>query len=156
MTVLLSLLWEVVPFFFVMTICLRFVLVLSFKLKDCFRSGLLQWIELTCIAVLFGVLAGTNLDLMIRVRLSERVLHSHVEKMHCLPPRSLSMSHNAGLFTVHRTTVEDDVVWMTTVDFGRWWAAGGLVYSPHGAPPMRGESEYQHLYGPWWRWRWDW
>jgi hypothetical protein len=49
------------------------------------------------------------------------------------------------------------VVWLQTVQ-GRglveppFSLEAGIVYCEHGPPPDTGESHYEHLFGPWWRW----
>jgi hypothetical protein len=32
----------------------------------------------------------------------------------------------------------------------------GLVFSPNGPPPNRGEDTFEHLYGDWWHWHQSW
>ena len=149
-----SLVWEAFPVLLMIVIGVRVLLVSAFKLTDLAKNGIRRWIEMAFSVALIAVLLGTNYDLMLRVRLSDVALRKYVADSHRLPPHMLSQSHRVGLFTVHATSMEDDVVWLETVRYGSPWAAG-LVYCADGSPRQRGEDHYQHLYGPWWRWHYD-
>ena len=122
-----------------------------------------RWTQLGLIASALILIFVTNLDLSIRVWLSESALREEVQHIQSLPPRGLKAwlglpPKPVGLFNVqlHEVDVGSGTIWFHTTDgenlfappFSIW---GGIVYCKQGQPPERGETTYQHLYGPWWR-----
>ena len=92
-------------------------------------------------ALLLGLLlAWSDVPLMIRVRLGEV---------------SLKQGHH-GLFRVRELTrFENGELRFLTSSCGLVDQCG-VVYSPAGPPPNRGEDSFTHLYGPWWHWHQSW
>ena len=60
-----------------------------------------------------------------------------------------------GLFHVREFAQFGDELRFLTSDCGVVDNCG-LVYSPSGRPPNRGEDSFEHLYGPWWHWHQSW
>jgi hypothetical protein len=111
-------------------------LALARDLKESWRSRL--WLPA---ALSIGILlAFSNAPLIARLWLSESSLKQG----------------NAGLFHVREFTRFDggELRFLTSscglVD------QCGLVYSPSGRPPNRGEDSFTHLYGSWWHWHQSW
>lgn len=111
-------------------------LVFARDVKESWRSRLFLPAALVC-----GVLlASSDLPLMLRLRLSETSLKSG----------------GTGLFRVREFQRFDkgELRFLTSscglVD------QCGVVYSPAGKPPNRGEDSFTHLYGSWWHWYQSW
>ena len=126
----------------------------------------MRWAQFGAIALVMVLIFETNLDLCLRVWLSEGALNREVQGIERLPvdgqKRWLKVAPLArGLFNVRLEEVdrESRTMWFHTVDgtdpFGRDAVYGGIVYCEGAQPPERGESTYEHLYGPWWRWMQD-
>lgn len=106
------------------------------EVKEPWRSRL--WVPS---ALLLGVLlAWSDVPLMIRVRLSES---------------AMTQGH-AGLFRVRELArFENGELRFLTSSCGLVDQCG-VVYSPAGKPPNRGEDSFTHLYGSWWHWHQSW
>ncbi len=141
-----------------------FVLVL---LSKQIRMSFARWIQLVLIGAAITIILGTNLDLALRVRLSERALHKEVQMLLSAAPDSRermvnsNLTYRIGLFRaeLEDVDVESGTVWFSTMDgedpFPPPYSLyGGIVYCEReqGPPPKFAEEAYQHLYGPWWRW----
>jgi len=149
-----SLFWVYFPIFILSLCVLRICFLLVFKLKSQFIERKSIWIQLAVLGMFIFIMTETSLALKVRVRISEEELRKHIESINYSQPESLLTSHSVGLFTVHNTFKDGKVVWLQTVLYGPP-CFGGLVYCESGVPPIRGESQYEHLYGPWWRWLQD-
>lgn len=125
-----------------------------------------RWTQLGLIALAMILIFGTNLDLRLRLWLSERSLYEDVKRIQLLSAEGQRRMYNVGpltrgFFNVWLSNVDaaSGTIWFRTADgvdlFGPPCLMGGIVYSKQGLPPERGESTYQHLYGPWWRWLQD-
>ena len=116
---------------------------------------MVRWIEAGILAAIVCLLETTNVALKARVYLSEDQLLDHVHfAQHSRDHGKHIPVCPVGLFTIHDTYTKGSTVWMTTVLCGPPFSAG-LVYCQEGPPTQRAESEYEHLYGPWWRWLQD-
>ena len=126
-----------------------------------------RWAQLAFIVALVFVIFETNLDLALRVKLSEYELNREVEGLHKISPERQeryrqNTSSPCGLFNarVSRIDPETGCIWFRTgsgapVGGSAQSVYGGLVYCKEGTPPQQGEANYEHLYGPWWLWLQD-
>lgn len=136
-------------------------------LSEQIRMSSARWIQVVLIGIAIAIILGTNLDLALRVRLSERALYKEVQWIQAMSPdsqnRRIDMHplpiglFNARLYAVDAST---GTIWFHTTDGvdpfpPPFSIMGGIVYCEQGPPPKRGDSTYQHLYGPWWRWLQD-
>lgn len=111
-------------------------LVFARDVKESWRSRL--WVPA---ALLIGVLfASSDLPLMARLWLSESSLKRG----------------STGLFQVREfQRFENGELRFLTSSCGLVDQCG-VVYSPAGQPPNRGEDSFTHLYGSWWHWHQSW
>lgn len=158
------------PLIFLIWVSIRLIILSQNKLFSHVNFYWSRWFVFLILALTVCVL-WTRLDLIVRVYLSDPALRDYAKShlhLHKNPPSHVNESHlslvdgcfmsdmawTPGLFTVYYTSSEDGVVWLTTVRYGPPFQ-GGLCYSESGPPPIRGESTYQHIYGPWYRWLCD-
>ncbi len=122
-----------------------------------------RWAQLGLIALVLILIFGTNLDLTLRVWLSENALYKKVQQIQRLSVDKQKQMHQqyslpTGFFEVgvHEVDPQSKTIWFHTADgqdpFGPFSLIGGIVYCEQDRPPERGETTYQHLYGSWWRW----
>jgi hypothetical protein len=119
------------------------------------RRGRYFWLSVPALMLLLLTLEWTNLGLACRVWMCERELRQYAEAVVAgvEEPPQRGQGKWVGLFFVSRTDSYDtkDVNLIT----GRWFLESyGITYWPDGAPHGSGD-EYQHLYGPWYRYRDD-
>lgn len=125
-----------------------------------------SWVQLGFIALIIILLFWTNLGLSVRLRISGRALVEQVDKvfsMHIDSQKQLFERgpEPIGFFAIRTYRVEphNRTVWFHTEDgealFGVPSLMGGIVYCEQGQPSEIGETVYQHLWGPWWRWAQD-
>jgi len=132
----------------------------SGKMVRQFRA---RWAQLGSIVLALVLIFGTNLDLTLRVWLSENALSEKVQRIQRLSVDKQKEMHQkyslaTGFFEVgvHEVDPQNKTIWFHTADgqdlFGPVGLVGGIVYCAQGRPPERGETTYEHLYGAWWRW----
>ncbi len=126
-----------------------------------------RWVEMLLASLAMIAIFWTNIDLAIRVKLSERALYKEVHWIQSLPtdarnrilkqgPRPIGL-FNARLYDYDTPS---ETFWFYT-GHGRdpfpppFSILGGIVYCEQGQPAARGETTYEHLYGHWWRWLQD-
>ncbi len=124
----------------------------SIRFPVAFKDGRALWLwpSVPMALVMLLVLGGTDHGLRCRVWLCERELTEFAEGVragnkwvHFPGP-----GKRVGLFFVHRAGgVGTEVNVMTSRSF--FWSYG-ITYWPDGVPNEKA-SEYQHLYGPWYR-----
>lgn len=107
----------------------------------------LAWIAATLAAL------WLMLPLRTRVFFSGPALRGSVAYLLALPDERLESSPPwIGLFRVRAFEQYDDELRFVTGSCG-FADTCGLVYSPGGRPPNRGEDSFEHLYAEWWHWR---
>ena len=112
------------------------------------RPQLRYWIAIPAILVGAVVLGLSFLPLSLRVYLSADALMSSA-------PFVSPEQHWIGLFLVHESSRFENECRFLTNDCGLVDSCG-IVFSPNGPPPSRGEDSFRHLYGPWWHWYQSW
>jgi hypothetical protein len=166
-----TLYYHAMPELWLMSVALRVGAAAVLKLQPTAAADTRQWAAAMLVATV-AVVAWSRADLVVRVALSDRDLCERAELMIHMADRQragddnphvrcdtgghcfISLASAAGLFSTLNASVKGDTVWFETVDFGPPFTAG-LCYSPSGPPARYGESTYQHLTGPWWRWLCD-
>ena len=105
------------------------------------------------------VLTGTLLAIGFLVPLKVRLFFGGPSLQHSgarlaqLPPSELAASRpRVGSFRVREFARHYLELRFVTADCGGT-ATCGLVYSPGGQPPQRGNESFRPLYGFWWHWR---
>ena len=98
------------------------------------------------------LLALANVSLKVRLYISSDALLQAAPSLAQISDRDLYASpRRAGLFRVREFRQFDREMRFLTSDCGVIDACG-VIYSPLGRPPHRGEDSFRHLYGPWWHW----
>ena len=97
------------------------------------------WVAIPTTLVAAVVLGVSLLPLSLRVYLSADALMSS-------SPFVSPEQHWIGLFLVHESSQFDDERRFLTNDCGLVDSCG-IVFSPNGPPPSRGEDSFRHLYG---------
>lgn len=113
------------------------------------RVEVAQWAFVPLVGLLGVVLLMTDLDLDLRLRLSEAAL------LRCIAERSpkneVQYRDNAcrvGLFRFESIDDRDRCILMKSSDA---FLEGGLIYSTIGRPPeWSPEYSFRHVRGPWW------
>ncbi len=100
-------------------------------------------------------IAASDVMLIVRLRLSETALRGSASALAASPPVRFSHTTRVGLFTVQEFTQYGEELRFLTAECGLVDACG-VVFSPAGRPPNRGEDSFTHLYGPWWHWYQSW
>jgi len=126
-----------------------------------------RWTQLAFISALVFVIFGTNLDLALRVRLSEQDLNRKIKGLQRLSPERQRQYRGygplpCGLFNAEVSKIDPETgcIWIETgsgapVGGSAQSVYGGIVYCEKGAPPEQGEATYEYLYGSWWLWLQD-
>jgi hypothetical protein len=99
---------------------------------------------------LCGLLSKTTLPLSIRVLASEPWLRPNAHALLRDGAQRPTEPHWIGLFHARAGAVNGMAVFHTG-EHG-FSGSAGVVFSPT-APSSLGASQYSHLYGPWWRYR---
>jgi hypothetical protein len=108
------------------------------------------------VAVALGVLlAATDAPLRLRLSLSDGALRAGGPALSGWHPRSFGDSRRVGLFFVREYSEFGREMRFLTSSCGLVDQCG-VVYSPDGRPPNRGEDSFTHLYGSWWHWHQSW
>jgi len=116
-----------------------------------------RWCVSTLALLVSGfILAATSPLLSARIYFSQEVLRQSGPALSAIPQADLfTEGRQVGLFRVREfSQFESELRFLTNecglVDFC------GIVFSPDGPPPNRGEDSFSHLYGPWWHWYRSW
>jgi hypothetical protein len=103
-----------------------------------------------------AVLAFTSWLLIARVFVSAQALVRSGPVLSATPELTLfSQGQWVGLFHVRQFSQFGHELRFITNECGLVDTCG-VVYSPDGIPPRRGEDSFVHLYGPWWHWYQSW
>lgn len=115
----------------------------------------LPWLALPAAFVLALTAAKTNLDLRVRLRLSEPALRQYaatlapgVQEDYAEPGKRV------GLFWVTRAENVNGCCRFTTASC--FFEQAGVAYCPQGEPPRDEKYTYWHIRGPWYRWFQGW
>jgi hypothetical protein len=113
----------------------------------------LRWFILTTAMIIsVFVLAGTSQLLWIRVYLSAKALQQSGPILAGVPPDTLyTQGRWIGLFHVREFAQFGSELRFITNECGIVDNCG-IIFSPDGPPPSRGEDSFAHLFGPWWHW----
>jgi hypothetical protein len=113
------------------------------------------WSSVPAVPVVAVLLCCTHHDLAVRVWLCDSELREYAEPVRRNPDSASYISQNVGLFRVRKTTADEKQVMLHTSD--GFMTSSGIVYRPDGTPPeyrdRLGSCRFEHLYGPWWRFR---
>lgn len=112
------------------------------------RPQLRYWISIPAILVGAVALGGSPMLLSARVYLSANALTRTA-------PTRARENRWIGLFQVREFSQFDKELRFLTNECGLLDTCG-IVFSPDGPPPNRGEDSFTHLYGPWWHWYQSW
>lgn len=105
-----------------------------------------------CLAATFAAL-WMMLPLKTRLFFSGPALRQSVDYLAALSPERFQTAPPwIGLFRVRSFAKYDGELRFLVGPCG-FVDTCGLVYSPGGRPPNRGEDSFQHLYAEWWHWR---
>jgi hypothetical protein len=116
------------------------------------RAGLVIPVVIS-LAVLLG---ATHVALEVRLYLSRDALLQAAPSLAQMSSRELWFSPRwVGLFRVREFSQFGGELRFLTSECGVVDTCG-VVYSPSGPPPNRGEDSFRHLYGPWWHWHQSW
>jgi hypothetical protein len=111
--------------------------------------------QLTCWVAIPALLAGGVLLANVRQTvLCARVYLSADALVHAVPTPS-DDERWVGLFHVREFSRFDRELRFITNECGLVDTCG-IIFSPDGPPPHRGEDSFSHLYGPWWHWYQSW
>ncbi|HET7216759.1 MAG TPA: hypothetical protein VFJ02_01865 [Vicinamibacterales bacterium] len=111
--------------------------------------------SLACVALTFAAL-WLMVPLRARLFLSGPALRQSTAYLAALPSERLHSSPPwIGLFRVREFAQYEGELRFLTSACG-FVDTCGIVYSPGGRPPNRGEDSFQHIYGEWWHWRQSW
>jgi len=114
------------------------------------------WIVASATVVLGFVLSATLPLLSLRVYLSARALRESPPVLSALSQADLySQGRWVGLFHVTEFSQFGRELRFITNECGLVDNCG-IVFSPDGPPPSRGEDSFSHLFGPWWHWYQSW
>jgi hypothetical protein len=130
-----------------LTVCALVRLALTYK-----RAAPRWWI-LTFILIAAGfALESSSKLLSVRLYLSAGALQKSGPSLAAIPSEDL-YTHGrwVGLFHVKEFAQFGSELRFITNDCGVVDSCG-IVFSPDGPPPNRGEDSFSHLYGPWWHW----
>lgn len=145
------------------------VAVLLRHLSNRQRVKLFRWVQVAGLAALFCLIHFTQLDLALRLWLSEDDVRDQVRFVQTVV-RVHPNDYNGRLQKVpeygwsalfrlryYEATPDGKVVWFATVEgepvyLGPDGFVSGIAFCELPEPPERSEMVYGHLYGPWWWW----
>ncbi len=109
------------------------------------------WAFVPAAGLLGLALFATDMDLALRIKLSEPELRSLVAEVEAGGPVSFGRNGRpVGLFWLHEGRLHGDAVFLQAPSLVV--SDGGLVWSPKGSPPWWSpEVVFRHIVGPWWR-----
>jgi hypothetical protein len=114
------------------------------------------WFPTSALVVVGFVLAVSQPLLSIRVYLSAMALRESPAVLSNISSDDLSKEGRwVGLFHVKEFLQFGPELRFITNECGLVDTCG-IVFSPDGPPPNRGEDSFSHLFGPWWHWYQSW
>jgi hypothetical protein len=120
------------------------------------RTMPLSWLPGPAMLLAGLLAANTGWLLSVRLAASASALRGRAPELRAVPSDVLrAHPRRVGLFRVHEVTQFGDELRFLTNECGLVDQCG-VVYSPGGRPPNRGEDSFTHLYGPWWHWYQSW
>ena len=121
------------------------------------RSATLRsWLAVPLPIVATLLLIWLSIPLTARLFFSGPALRQSGAYLTQLPPNSLRRRPPwVGLFRVREFTQFGDELRFLTSQCGVVDSCG-LVFSPGGPPPRRGEDTFVHIYAEWWHWHQSW
>ena len=123
---------------------------------DSRRNAIAFWIPLPWPIVLTFLLIWLSVPLRTRLFFSGPALQQSAAFLSQLPPsRFQERPPGVGLFRVREFALFDGELRFLTSCCGLVDNCG-LVFSPNGPPPNRGEDSFAHIYGDWWHWHQSW
>jgi hypothetical protein len=115
-----------------------------------------SWIRVPIPIVVTFLLIWLSVPLRARLFLSGPALRQSAAYLSQLPQsRFQEQPQWIGLFRVREFSQFDGELRFLTNSCGLVDNCG-LVFSPNGRPPNRGEDTFEHLYGEWWHWHQSW
>ena len=122
------------------------------RLADTLRS----WFAIPIPIVITLLLIWLSIPLKTRLFFSGPALRQSAAYLTQLPPNRIRQQPPwVGLFRVREFTQFGSELRFLTSDCGLVDNCG-LVYSPSGRPPNRGEDSFEHIYAEWWHWHQSW
>lgn len=134
------------------------IAVLTARPPDRTRAGVLgAWMRIPLPILVTVALLWLAVPLRARLFLSGPALQQSASYLARLPPATFHERPPwVGLFRVRDfSQFENGELRFLTNGCGLVDNCG-LVYSPGGPPPNRGEDTFEHLYGAWWHWHQSW
>ncbi len=133
------------------------VAALTARPPDHTRGEVLRsWLRVPLPILATLVLIWLSVPLMVRLFFSGPALQQSAAYLtEQPPPRFRGGPPWVGLFRVREFSQFDGELRFLTSDCG-FADKCGLVFSPRGRPPNRGEDTFEHLYAEWWRWQQSW
>ena len=132
------------------------IAVLTTRPPDSRRDAIASWIRLPWPIVLTFILIWLAVPLRTRLFFSGPALQQSAAFLSQLPPsRFQERPPWIGLFRVREFAQFDGELRFLTSSCGLVDNCG-LVFSPNGPPPNRGEDSFAHIYGDWWHWHQSW
>lgn len=151
----------------ILFMCFRFInfLILAFG-TGISRKTWMRWGQLSFIALIIVLLFCLNLGLYLRLKISEQSLLEEVDKVFSMHIDSQKLLFETGpvpvgffSIRIYKVNSLNRTIWFHTEDGeALFWVPslmGGIVYCEQEQPEEIGETSYQHLWGPWWRWAQD-
>ncbi len=145
-------------------IFLRFILFIAvLKKGNVPRKAWVRWGQLGFITLIIILLFCTNLGICLRLIISKQAMLKEVDQAFSTQVDFQGRLFETGpvpvdLFAIRIYKVDsvNRTVWFHTEDGNSaFWIPslmGGIVYCEQGRPAGIPETNYQHLWGPWWRW----
>jgi len=114
------------------------------------------WLAIPIPIALTLLLIWLSIPLRARLFFSGPALHQSAAYLTQLQPNRLRQRPPwVGLFRVREFSQFGSELRFLTSECGLVDSCG-LVYSPGGRPPNRGEDTFEHLYAEWWHWHQSW
>jgi hypothetical protein len=112
-----------------------------------------QWLSVPLLGLVSLTLASTDYDLAARVWLCDSELREYTEAARQGRSSRSGEYRRVGLFQVRSGTADEDQVMLETAS--GFLTSSGIVYRPDGMRPesraYKGSCDFEHLYGPWWK-----
>jgi hypothetical protein len=121
-----------------------------------FADALRSWFAIPVPIAVTLLLIWLSIPLKARLFFSGPALRQSPAYLTQLPPNRIRQQPPwIGLFRVREFTQFGSELRFLTSDCGLVDNCG-LVYSPNGRPPNRGEDSFEHIYAEWWHWHQSW